>query len=65
MVRFKAETEDTFLLGLEPRAVYDIEIDDEELAEGAADAGGTLLVALPPDTEAGVRIRNRQTEPRP
>jgi hypothetical protein len=59
MVRFKAETEDTFLLGLEPKAVYDIEIDDEELAEGSADAGGTLLVTLPPETEAGVRIRKR------
>lgn len=59
MVRFKAETEATFLLGLEPRAVYDIEIDDEELSEGAADAGGTLAVTLPPETEAGVRIRKR------
>jgi hypothetical protein len=58
-VRFKAATEVTVVLGLSPRSSYDIEIDDEELAEGDTDAGGTLVVELPPDTEAGVRIRKR------
>ena len=42
------------------RSSYDVEIDDEELAEGETDAGGTLVVTLPPETEAGVRIRKRQ-----
>jgi hypothetical protein len=59
MVKFKAETESTFLLGLAPKSDYDVEIDDEELSDAVADAGGTLVVTLPPDTEAGVRIRKR------
>jgi hypothetical protein len=59
MVKFKAETDTTFLLGLVPKADYDVEIDDEELSEAAADVGGTLVITLPPDTEAGVRIRKR------
>jgi hypothetical protein len=58
-VRFPAATEVTVVLGLAPRSAYDIEIDDEELAEGSTDAGGTLVVTLPPETEAGVRIRKR------
>jgi hypothetical protein len=58
-VRFAAATEVTVVLGLAPRSSYDIEIDDEELGEGETDAGGTLVVALPPETEAGVRIRKR------
>ena len=58
-VRFPAATEVTVVLGLSPRSAYDVEIDDEELAEGATDAGGTLVVTLPPETEAGVRVRKR------
>jgi hypothetical protein len=58
-VRFAAATEVTVVLGLAPRSSYDIEIDDEELGEGETDAGGTLVVALPAETEAGVRIRKR------
>lgn len=58
-VRFKAATEATFVLGLAPKRTYDVEIDDEELAEGETDAGGTLVIALAPETEAGVRIRKR------
>ncbi len=41
------------------RTHYDIEVDDEELWEGNTDAGGTLMVPLPPETQAGVRIRKR------
>jgi hypothetical protein len=59
MTRFMAATEATFVLGLAPRSAYDVEIDDEELAEGNTDAGGTLVIALAPETEAGVRIRKR------
>ena len=58
-VRFAAMTEVTVVLGLSPKSSYDIEIDDEELAEGSTDAGGTLVVTLPPETEAGVRVRRR------
>jgi len=58
-VRFRAATEATVVLGLTPRSSYDVEIDDQELAEGETDAGGALVVTLPPETEAGVRIRKR------
>jgi hypothetical protein len=58
-VRFEAATEVTVVLGLSPRSSYDVEIDDQELAEGATDAGGALVVALPPETRAGVRVRSR------
>lgn len=58
-VRFNASTEATFVLGLAPKAAYDVEIDDQELAEGQTDSGGTLVIAMPPETQAGVRIRKR------
>jgi hypothetical protein len=58
-LRFMAETEVTVVLGLAPRTNYDLEIDDEELSEGGTDAGGTLVVTLPPETQAGARIRQR------
>ena len=57
--RFQASTQATIVLGLEPRSSYDIEVDDEELAEGETDAGGALVIELPPETQAGVRIRKR------
>ena len=59
-IRFAAATEVTVVLGLSPRSSYDLEIDDEELAEGSTDVGGALVVALPPETQAGVRIRQRK-----
>jgi hypothetical protein len=58
-VRFQASTEATFVLGLTPHAVYDVEIDDEELSEQETDSGGTLVISLPADRQAGVRIRRR------
>jgi hypothetical protein len=57
--RFKAVTEATIVLGLAPSGAYDVEIDDQELAEGNTDTGGTLVIALAPETEAGVRLRKR------
>jgi hypothetical protein len=65
MLRFKATTEATFVLGLAPGSAYDVEIDDEELAEGDTDAGGTLVIAVAPETEAGVRIKQRTPEKTP
>ncbi len=59
MQRFRAASGQTFLLGLPPRSDYDVEIDDQELAGQQTDAGGTLVISLPPETEAGVRIRKR------
>lgn len=57
--RFQASTEATIVLGLAPHSAYDVEIDDEELSEGETDAGGTLVIPLAPETQAGVRIRKR------
>jgi hypothetical protein len=59
MQRFQASTEATFILGLAPHSVYDVEVDDEELAEQETDVGGTLVIALPADMETGVRIRQK------
>jgi hypothetical protein len=59
LMHFRAETEATFVLGLSPRSAYDVEIDDQELAEQQTDAGGTLVLAMPADMQAGVRIRKR------
>jgi len=57
--RFRADEEQTFVIGLAPHASYDIEIDDQELREEQTDAGGTLMLALPEGTDAGVRIHRR------
>jgi hypothetical protein len=54
---FRADEEQTFVIGLVPRARYEVEIDDQELWEEETDAGGTLMLALPEGTDAGVRIR--------
>jgi hypothetical protein len=47
------------VLGLARRAAYDVEIDDEELGEAETDNGGTLVLAMPEGTDAGVRVRKR------
>jgi hypothetical protein len=59
LIRFHVDTEAVFLMGLAPHAAYDLEIDDQELSEAETDAGGTLVLELPPHTDAGVRIRKR------
>ena len=46
-----------FVVGLEPETLYDIEVDDEELAEARTDSGGILALAFPVGRKAGVRIR--------
>jgi len=57
--KFQADGEALFVLGLTPKAVYDVEIDNEELAEYETDSGGTLVISRPPGLEAGARIRKR------
>ncbi len=53
-----AEPETVFIAGLEPKRTYQIEIDDEEMYEAAADSGGILqLDGIPAARQAGVRIR--------
>jgi hypothetical protein len=52
------EDEEVFVLGLKPRRTYQIEVDDEELAEGDTDAGGILELKLPHKVQTGVRLRD-------
>lgn len=53
------DSEALFLLGLTPRAAYEIEIDDQEMVELETDAGGTLVISVPADLQAEARIRKR------
>jgi hypothetical protein len=49
--------EAAFVLGLEPNAAYDVEIDMEEMVEMRSDEGGILAMKFPPGRKAGVRVR--------
>jgi|SRR5579864_4475336 len=51
------EDEEVFVLGLRPKRTYQIEVDDEELAEGSTDAGGILPLKLTHKVEIGVRLK--------
>ena len=62
--KFQADGEALFVLGLTPKTVYDVEIDNEELTEYETDGGGTLVIGLPPGADGsqpnlGARIRKR------
>jgi hypothetical protein len=46
-----------FIVGLDPRRAYQVEIDDEEMFEGVTDPGGILELDLPHGKAVGVRIR--------
>ena len=52
---------DAFVLGLQPRSVYQVEVDDEELVEQSTDPGGILALRLPRQVKVGVRIRPHPT----
>lgn len=51
------ETTSCFLLGLEPNATYQIEVDDQEVEEARADRAGTLAFHPARRTSTGVRWR--------
>jgi len=56
--RMKVEDEDAvFIVGLEPRRTYQVEIDDEEMYEVAADRGGILELDMPRGKDVGVRLK--------
>ena len=57
------EEEAVFVLGLRPKQVYQVEIDDEELFETAADAGGILELDVPRGKPTGLRIKEVTGEP--
>jgi hypothetical protein len=58
--QFHLDSEVLFILSLEPRAVYDVEIDDQGLDEAETDAGGTLVVSVPEGIDAGLRLKLRR-----
>jgi hypothetical protein len=51
------EEEAVFILGLKPKQKYDVELDDREMYEVTADAGGIIQLAVPRKVELGVRLR--------
>jgi len=51
------EEEAGFIVGLEPRRAYQVEIDDEEMFEAVTDPGGIIELDLPHGKEVGVRVR--------
>ncbi len=62
--KFRADGEALFVLGLTPKTAYDVEIDNDELAEYETDSGGTLVISLPPGADGsqpnlGARIKKR------
>jgi len=58
------EEQAVFIMGLGPKHTYDVEIDDEEMFEAAADPGGILELDLPHGKEVGVRIREQGPDAR-
>jgi len=50
------EEQAVFVMGLEPRHPYDVEVDDEEMYEAETDPGGILALDLPHGKEVGVRV---------
>ena len=57
--QFRADGEAMFVLGLTPKTSYDVEVDNEELAEKDTDTGGTLVISLPPGLDLGARLKKR------
>lgn len=46
-----------YIIGLQPRTRYDVEVDDEEIREEMTDAAGTLELEFTGETSTGVRLR--------
>ena len=46
-----------FIVNLDPRHTYEVEVDDQELYETDTDPGGILELEVPAGKEVGVRIR--------
>jgi len=52
------EEQAVFVVGLEPRRTYAVEVDDEEMFEAASDTGGILaLTEIPHGRPIGVRLK--------
>ncbi len=51
------EGNQAFVVGLEPGRTYQVEVEDEEVYEAAADPGGILEVEVPQGKPSGVRLK--------
>jgi hypothetical protein len=56
-VKVRLQGQQLFIIGLAPRAEFAVEVDDQELDFLQSDTGGTLVVTVAPDRDAGVRVR--------
>ncbi|MBS1872943.1 MAG: hypothetical protein JSU00_06995 [Acidobacteria bacterium] len=45
-----------YILGLAPKTLYDVEVDDEEMHEETSDAAGTIEIVFPEGASSGIRI---------
>jgi hypothetical protein len=59
------EEEAVFVVGLEPRHTYLVEIDDEEMDEAVADPGGIIRLTPPRGKAVGIRLREETAETLP
>jgi len=46
-----------YIVGLQPRHKYQVEVDDEEMSEAESDRGGILAVEVPSGVEVGLRLK--------
>ncbi len=57
--RFQAQGGAVFVVHLKPRHTYEVEVDDEEMAELETDLAGTLYLPMPKEHTPGIRIREK------
>jgi hypothetical protein len=56
-VKLDEDQSAVIVVGLAPSKTYQVEVDDEEVLEQAADRGGVLVIDVPHGKETGVRLR--------
>jgi hypothetical protein len=56
-VKLGEEEDAAFVVGLKPHGNYEVEVDDQEMIELPADAGGILQLGIAKGREVGVRLR--------
>lgn len=56
----KAVEQVAFVVGLQPSATYDVEVDGEEMDDAESDRAGVLEIHFRPDHKAGVRLHKAQ-----
>ena len=56
-VKLEEDQEAVILVGLTPAHTYQVEVDDEEVFEQAADPGGVLVIDVPAGKQIGLRVQ--------